>query len=185
MRIFDLIKENEYKTEYDLNNLKQYSEPKIYTGSNDLSKRWYVYFSYRNPQTGKLKRQPPVYGEANKLKTKTARLEYLTTIRSVLSSMLKKGYSPYEDAQITDKRIEAREKQQIICVTKNQIDSQRKEYTVKEALEFAFKQRSPSWKKKSATTLVGHYNSFMEWLEENKLLDHNIKDLKKEIFHFF
>ncbi len=49
-----------------------YSEPKIYTGGVDitrwskltptqrkraLQKSWYVYYSFRNPATGKLKRQ--------------------------------------------------------------------------------------------------------------------------------
>ncbi len=50
-----------------------YSEPKIFTGGTDisnwsklsatdkdeaLSKSWFVYFSYRHPETGKLKKQP-------------------------------------------------------------------------------------------------------------------------------
>ena len=54
---FQQLIENEYKSAYesayDLTMKQQYSEPKIYLGNNDLSKRWYVYFSYRNPETGK------------------------------------------------------------------------------------------------------------------------------------
>ena len=49
----------ESKSAYDLPVNKNYSNPKIYTASGDLKKRWYVYFSYRNPETGRLKRVTP------------------------------------------------------------------------------------------------------------------------------
>lgn len=86
-----------YESAYDLTMKQQYSEPKIYLGNNDLSKRWYVYFSYRNPETGKLTRQTPIYGDANTYKTKEERLAVLTIYRRVLLKLLKQGYSPYED----------------------------------------------------------------------------------------
>ena len=55
-----------------------YSEPKIYTGgvdisgqsklsktqkSDTLSKDWYIYYSYRDPKTDKLRRQPIIESE--------------------------------------------------------------------------------------------------------------------------
>jgi len=43
---------NEYKNEYTPPMKKRYSEPKIYTAKGDLSKRWYVYYRHRNPETG-------------------------------------------------------------------------------------------------------------------------------------
>ena len=98
---FQQLIEDEYKSAYesayDLTLKEQYSEPKIYNANNDLSKRWYVYFSYRNPKTGKLTRQTPVYGNANSYKTKEERLAVLTIYRRVLLKLLKQGYSPYED----------------------------------------------------------------------------------------
>ena len=62
-----------------------YSEPKIYTGgvaistwskltikekNKALSKYWFVYFSFREPTTGKLKKQPFIKAGVNRLKTK-------------------------------------------------------------------------------------------------------------------
>lgn len=41
------------KNTYNLILLKQFSTPRIYTANDDLSKRWYVYFSFRNPESGK------------------------------------------------------------------------------------------------------------------------------------
>ncbi|MFK7749032.1 MAG: tyrosine-type recombinase/integrase [Kordia sp.] len=166
--------------------LKQFSEPKIYTGKDDLSKRWYVYFSYRNPTTGKLERQPPIYGEANKLKTKTDRLAYLSTIRKVLHQMLKKGYSPFEDAVVTDKRLLEQSKVETIKKqTTRRIKSQCQTYTVKQAMEFALSQKQPNWAKRTASTFTGHYNKFMDWLEQNKLNNLDISDLKKRDVSLF
>jgi len=85
----------EYVLEYDLKKKKQFSQPKIYDAKGDLSKRWYVYFSFRDPETGKLKRQAPIYGNANSYSTKGERLEVLTMLRRSLTDFLKKGYNPY------------------------------------------------------------------------------------------
>ncbi len=42
-------------------NLKKvsFSTPKIATSKGDIKKRWYVYYSFRDPSTGKLKRMSP------------------------------------------------------------------------------------------------------------------------------
>lgn len=74
--IFD--SENEHVLEHDLLEKKNYSTPKIYNANGDLTKRWYVYFSYRNPATGKLERSKNVYGKTNSYKTKEDRLSVLT-----------------------------------------------------------------------------------------------------------
>ncbi|MFK7813377.1 MAG: hypothetical protein AB8B59_12870 [Maribacter sp.] len=46
--------ENEYESAYNLPVKKIFSKPKIYSAKGDLTKRWYVYFSYRNPKSGKM-----------------------------------------------------------------------------------------------------------------------------------
>ena len=45
----------EYENVYGLKMKKKYSNPVIYHGGDDydLTKRWYVYYSYRHPETGK------------------------------------------------------------------------------------------------------------------------------------
>ena len=68
-----------------------YSEPKIYKGGVDisswsrltsaekkkaLSKDWFVYFSFRDPKTGKLKKQSFIKAGANKLKTKESAMHF-------------------------------------------------------------------------------------------------------------
>ena len=72
------------QNEHDPEHKVLFSEPKIYDADGDLSKRWYVYFSFRDPENGKLKYVTPFYGYANKYITKEARLSVLVTYRNVL-----------------------------------------------------------------------------------------------------
>ena len=58
--------------EHDVIEKKSYSTPKIYTAHGNLEKRWYVYFSFRNPETGKLDRQQNIYGTANRHNSREA-----------------------------------------------------------------------------------------------------------------
>ncbi|PKG44326.1 integrase, partial [Psychroflexus sp. MES1-P1E] len=62
-----------------------------------LSKSWFVYFSYRHPETGKLKKQPFIKAGANNFKTKRERYAFLRTMREALSKLLELGYNPYKD----------------------------------------------------------------------------------------
>ncbi len=57
----------EHRTEHDLEHKIQFSAPKTYNANGDLNKRWYVYYSFRNPISGKLERQKNVYVITNTL----------------------------------------------------------------------------------------------------------------------
>lgn len=82
--------------------MKRYKKPKIYHGGKDydLSKRWYVYYDYLNPETNKFVRQTPITLNVNRLyKTKSERLAYLKDLVLAIETLLKKGYSPYDVAK--------------------------------------------------------------------------------------
>lgn len=125
-RVYDLVYDSVYGFEENLkyiahisNNLSKqkimskpnYSEPKIYTGGVEISdwkllskqeqtqalkKTWYIYYSFRDPKTGLMKRQTPIKGYANSLKTKTERIKYLTVLKEALEILLKNGTDPYK-----------------------------------------------------------------------------------------
>ncbi len=61
-----------------------------------------MYYSYRNPKSGKLERQDNIKGGANHFRTKKERLEVLETYSRNLSRLLKQGYNPYEDSEDID-----------------------------------------------------------------------------------
>ncbi|WP_435416533.1 tyrosine-type recombinase/integrase [Polaribacter aestuariivivens] len=91
----------EHDLEHDLEHNSivspQFTTPKIYIAKGDLSKRWYVYFSFRNPKTGKLERMTNVYGKVNLYKTKESRLSLLLKYKKNLLLLLKKGFNPFID----------------------------------------------------------------------------------------
>ena len=105
---------NETVNVFELKPKRKYTEPKIYTGGievskwskysnvekeNALKKQWFVYFSYRNPKTDLLEKQPFIKGGVNHYKTKEERLEILETYRRNLSRILKDGYNPYDSEE--------------------------------------------------------------------------------------
>ena len=108
--------ESAYDCAYDLPMKKNYSSPKIYTANGDLKKRWYVYFSYRNPKTGRLKRITPFYGDANKYKTKEDRLFVLSACRTKILELLKKGYNPFDDNSELYRKQKELEKLKVLLV---------------------------------------------------------------------
>ncbi len=112
MSDISLLLRNVYENEYVFSTKLNYSEPKIYTGGVDaskwsklsreerreaLQKDWYVYYSFRDPGTGKLKRQSQIKGGANRFKTKTKRLKFLRTLQRNLLVLLEAGFDPYRD----------------------------------------------------------------------------------------
>ena len=100
LSIYELVTlefQNEHDLEHDLEHKTKFSTPKIFDANGDLSKRWYVYYSYRNPKTGKLKRMKNIYGNAHRFKTKEARYSVLNLYKKRLLKFLKDGYNPFKD----------------------------------------------------------------------------------------
>ena len=89
--------ESEHVLEHDLSNKNLFSNPKIYNANGNLTKRWYVYFSFRNPSSGKMERMGNIYEKTNKYKTKEDRLAILSSYRRNLLHLLKEGYDPFKD----------------------------------------------------------------------------------------
>lgn len=90
---------SEYANEYPMRNRGLYSKPKIYDANGDITKRWYVYFSFLNPKTGKMERQNPIYfGVNRKFKTLSERKEAIRILRNVVEKNLENGnINPYEN----------------------------------------------------------------------------------------
>ncbi|MCM4169812.1 Tyrosine recombinase XerC [Arenibacter antarcticus] len=100
MAIFEKLITLNNQVEHDLDNVlshnDNYSIPKIYDAKGDLSKRWYVYFSFRNTETNKMERISNIYGKAHKYKTKENRYAILSSYRINLLKHLKEGYNPFD-----------------------------------------------------------------------------------------
>lgn len=155
---------NEYRTAYDLTAKRNYSIPKIYDANGDLTKRWYVYFSFRNPTTGLLTKQTPIYGIANTFKTKAERYEILNAYRKSLLALLEKGMSPYENNDLDTQN-------NLVATTQLQKEetSFANEVTIKEAFELALKIKQSVLSKTSFPGFSSNIKRFEKWLDANNV----------------
>jgi len=139
---------------------KNYTVPKIYHGGDDfdLSKRWYVYYSFKHPETGKMVRQSPIFANLNRLySTKRERLKAFKILRETLEYLLKEGYSPYEDNEQTE------------------------EYSASSALEFALDLKKSSVSTSTYNGYKNRVNVFIKYLKKKGLDTANIKSIDKKI----
>ncbi|WMI68171.1 tyrosine-type recombinase/integrase [Mangrovimonas sp. YM274] len=183
-KISDILRgeyESEYANAYDLSNQKQFSKPKIYTANGDLSKRWYVYFSFRDPKNNKLTRQSPIYASANRYKTKEERMAILTVYSQTLHKLLKRGYDPYADNVDLFKKEQNKKAKQNTASKEGEVSEQPlkldlghpgikeedKGKTLAEAFEFDMSIKQRSLRESSMRSYKSHIKVFREWLEKS------------------
>ncbi len=180
---------------------KDFTAPKIFTGgvnillwnqlseaqkAKALSKSWYVYYSFRDAKTGKLKRMPNIKGNVNKLKTKKERIDYLNAMCVALEFLLEKGFNPYtnnnieellnkkqSDASKTNDTSIAIPKENIaipsntIAIPKENI-AKPEILTIKEAFEFALNLKKNTIRDTSYKNFELRIRKFRKSLDENK-----------------
>ncbi len=180
-----------YDLEYDLNKQRTYSEPKIYDAKGNLSKRWYVYYSFRDPATGKLKRQTPIYGKANQYTTKGERLDVLTKYRRSLSRLLKRGFNPYQDnstlLQPTDQQpavqpVSQPAMQSAATRSKKPVAKPKKKKgtPVASALKTVMEQKQKTLSQSSYRNYIGTLKRFERWLKNQTPRVKYIEDIDKK-----
>jgi integrase len=190
--IFDYLAQelqNEYEIEYDLTLKKNYSPPKIYSANGDLKKRWYVYFSYRDPNTGKLKRQTPIYSNANKFKTKEERLSVLVTYRKALLKLLAKGYSPYSNNKevllsVKDTKTKSEISNPVLVPIEVE---QVKEpvMTYRDAFAFGLKQKEKLINETTKRSFENRLKNFIKWVEQTHPNIVGIDEINKKVISHF
>ncbi|MGQ7944996.1 site-specific integrase [Flavobacterium sp. WC2509] len=153
----------EHKTEHDLKEKVRYSEPEIYDANGDISKRWYVYFSFRNPATGYLERMPNIY-VSQKLNTKQ-RFDLLKIYRKNLSEMLKENFNPFETTNPVETILEIEEEK----------------LTIKEAFLFGINLKKQTQSETTHTNFKNRIKKFETWLNENGFENKTIDSITKKI----
>jgi integrase len=192
-----------------------YSGPYIYTGNVDikawstlsklvkeeaLSKEWYVYYSFRNPQTGKLVRQTNIKTGVNSHKTKQERYAKLATIQDNLLFLLKRGFNPYADnSKLEEKTLQKLdveingtttdpffkekdpEKTPVVKAPKTKVVADN-EKSIREAFQFGLKIKQNVLGATSYSGFQGRINRFLTWLDINGSSSDKISTLEKKTF---
>ena len=194
-KVHDLVHDLEHYLEHyspinqskNLLKQKDFTAPKIFTGgvnillwnqlsesekAKALSKSWYVYYSFRDAETGKLKRMPNIKGNVNKLKTKKERVEYLNAMCVALEFLLEKGFKPNKNNNIEEllnkKQSEVpKGNKTSIAIPKENIATP-ETLTIKEAFEFALNLKKNTIRDTSYKNFELRVRKFRKSLNENK-----------------
>lgn len=197
-----------------------FTEPKIYTGGvlisewskltkseqkTALSRDWFIYYSYRNPETLKLKRQPYIKAGVNKLKTKRERIAFLKTMKEALLKLLQAGFNPYEDnseleaqlfsdanentisdVTIVDAKIAQKKTQEKTQkAQKAQINSETiaefEEISIVKAFELGLRLKEKLMNKNSYTKYKSRIHRFSKWLKAKGYEKQSINSLNKKL----
>ncbi|RCS28086.1 site-specific integrase [Polaribacter sp. WD7] len=184
-----------------------YSEPKIFTGGVDvtkwsklsnsekkkaLSKSWYIYYSFRNPKTGKLQRQTNIKAGVNLYKDKKSRLHILNQLKKSLEYILSKGFNPYENNSSLASFIE----QLLISENTSEKSNSKKPkthlhlveedntpfYPINKAFDLSLTIKSKVLNEVSYKNFEGRINRFKKWLNASNVnLNEDISIISKKI----
>lgn len=141
-----------------------YRFAKLYVGcakkvnKPDLNRQWFVYYSYRNPRTRKLKRQPPIYRDINTFDTIGERKEYGRAIVNIINELLRAGFSPYEEFVVGGGEL-----------NKNIVN----------CAEFYLSEKKQSLTPKGFAPYKQHVGHFIAWVKKNNLEYADIDEFKR------
>lgn len=154
-KLKDILFKHEIK--HDLAIKKSYSEPVIYIANGDLSKQWYVYYSFRDPKTRRMQRMPNI--NVSKTLDKKQRIELLKHIKTNLFDMLKSGFNPFEaDSGVGENKM----------------------YSISDAFTFALEIKKQVLNGISYTNFKNRILKFELWLNDNGFEKRSISSINKK-----
>jgi len=73
--------------------MENFKPAKVFDADGDLSQRWFVFYYYKNPDTGKYERFREMISST--LKTRTARYTKAKELKEIINKRLLQGFNPY------------------------------------------------------------------------------------------
>ncbi|MHB0756810.1 hypothetical protein [Polaribacter sp. M15] len=143
----------------------------------------YIYYSYRNPNTGKLERQTNIKAGVNLYKDKKSRYHILIQLKESLEFILKNGYNPYEDNTSLEEFIENllsseqseqketkknktnQKESQVVAEKKPELPT----YSIEASFNLALQTKSNVLSATSYQNFKGRINRFSKWLNQQKI----------------
>jgi integrase len=126
-----------------------------------LSKYWYIRYSYRNPATGVLVKQPHIKQGLNRYKTFSERMEFLKAFRKGMVSAFDKGITPY---------------------TINTVDEPKKDtQSIGEAINYALQIKTGTVAERTANEYALRCGAFKKWLKSRGLINKDVRAIDRKI----
>lgn len=137
---------------------------KLYNCGGDVFKKWFVYFSYRNPETGKLERIKVSDG-FGQYKTAEEKTTYAQKLIASINLKLKNGWNPFAKEHMLYRLVEDEAIYNSTLLTFH--------------LQTALDGCKPDLRKKSYQSYQSYLNGFKVWLESEKLSIISIQEFNK------
>lgn len=129
--------------------MKNYRSARIYDAGGDLSQRWFVYYYFRDPGTGRWKRFRE-YGSINRMKTQKDRIREANCLLDAVNGLLFSGWNPFE------------QNQDIVVRNVNR-------FTIRERVEYAMSLKQATARHRTYQTYRTAADAFLKWCEHSKL----------------
>lgn len=94
-----IIRQLKTATDKIRTNMLNFKPPCIYDAGGDVTKQWFVYYSFRDPSTGKFKRFK-VFMDLNSHKHKVERMEKAMAIQQSIKELLEDGFNPFKISRV-------------------------------------------------------------------------------------
>lgn len=152
--------------------------PEINNCSGDLSKKWFIYFSYRDPRNDKMKRFK-VYEGLHKIKNFVERTEAADALKEKYRERLKNGWSPFLDDEksIYEDQLQYNNVARIF----GKMRSSNKTFRFYSSNFIQAKSAGGEVEPETIATYTSKFRTFNLWLEKNNLSDHDITALDNAI----
>lgn len=128
---------------------EKFKKPRLYDADGDLTQRWYVFYSYLNPETNKYQRF--LHAISSRIQTSSGRREKAYLIMQELNAKLNEGWSPFS---LIEKRF-------VGLLT---------------ALNFVQELKESSVRQRTSSTYKHHIATFRKWLVMKELDKRSVED---------
>lgn len=130
--------------------MKKYKIPKLYSAGDNVSRRWFVYYSFINPESQKFVRFRE-YGNINKQKDLKKRHKEAEVLLQAINDLLRRGYNPFDDNSQVVSEIEHQNVKSLI-----------------ESLEEVLHVKKTICRQRTWQTYRNILDHFVKWLKKSK-----------------
>jgi len=154
--------------------------PKLYDANGDIKKKWFIFFSYKNPASGKMTRFR-IFDGFGTLYTKKARYAHAEKLISDYTQRLQNGWNPFDD----DRKGAIYEDNLKYAATSRvwtKLRSDNKTFTYYANL---FLPEVEGMATKTYKNYVSKFRTFNAWLEKNRMDMNDIRTISPDVMQDF
>lgn len=150
-----IVSKLENTTDKKMTKKQNYKVPGIYDAGGDTSKQWFVFYSFKDPETGKFKRFK-VFQDINSFRNKGERYERAKSVQIAVKELLEEGFSPFEEFKPDD------------------------DFSITNCIDVFLDKSKSSLKRKSYNRYYYEFRLMKQWFTDNGIGDLHVSKVRKK-----